>query len=218
MRTKVWFLMSMMGFGAFLGGCCTAEKEKLAQLTQDYETQAEQLRLCNDQLDANQGDLTACRDKLSEAMNRIGSLGVALEEARKKPTLPPGWQAKTGGMVMTSLPSQVLFAPGQAKLKGAATGDLKRIVSQINANFPGRDVYIIGHTDSDPIRKSNWRDNLDLSLQRSAAVARFLTKQGFSPKRVIAAGCGEHRPIASNATSKGKAANRRVEFWVLRPQ
>jgi len=217
MRANVHVLATLVGLTILVGGCCEKEKQLNTQLTQENETLADQLQQANEQISSQEADLVVARNKLSEAMNKITGLGTELDEARKQPRLPKGWQARKGGMVMKSLPNKVLFAAGKADLKREAPANLQRIVSEVNLNFPGRDVYVIGHTDSDPIRQSKWRDNLELSLHRAASVARFLIKRGLNPKRVIVSGCGEYRPIASNLTTTGKADNRRVEFWVLNP-
>ncbi|MCC6335183.1 MAG: hypothetical protein IT380_14485 [Myxococcales bacterium] len=37
----------------------------------------------------------------------------------------------------------------------------------------------------------------------------------MKPGRLLAAGCGQYRPIASNATPKGRAPNRRIEVLLL---
>jgi chemotaxis protein MotB len=44
----------------------------------------------------------------------------------------------------------------------------------------------------------------------------FLTeKAGVDPRRVGAAGYGEYRPIADNATPEGRARNRRIAITIL---
>ena len=46
------------------------------------------------------------------------------------------------------------------------------------------------------------------------AVQEFLVAQGVSPTNVTAQGYGEADPVADNATSAGRAKNRRVEMVV----
>ncbi len=73
-------------------------------------------------------------------------------------------------------------------------------------------IKIIGHTDSDGSESSN----LELSKKRAIAVMNSLTNQyGIAKNRIITDGKGESNPVASNATSNGKAQNRRVEFIKL---
>ncbi|MHC4074708.1 MAG: OmpA family protein [Planctomycetota bacterium] len=62
--------------------------------------------------------------------------------------------------------------------------------------------------------KDKWKDNLELSAQRAITVARYLIQRGIPENEIRAVGCGESRPVASNASSAGKARNRRVEIVV----
>ena len=75
-------------------------------------------------------------------------------------------------------------------------------------NFPDWHLGIIGHTDSagDP------EHNLHLSLDRALAIEAALVDRGVDPQRLVTAGLGEGRPIASNASPDGRALNRRVEL------
>jgi chemotaxis protein MotB len=118
------------------------------------------------------------------------------------------------GTVTVTLPNTILFSPGKAILKKATSADLDHIYSVINSQYGGKLVDVVGHTDSDPIRKSKWKDNWELSAQRALAVTRYLIKRGISPETVRAVGRGESQPVASNTTASGKAQNRRVEIVV----
>ena len=73
---------------------------------------------------------------------------------------------------------------------------------------------VVGHTDTDPIKKSKWKDNWELSAQRALSVLRYLVKRGITKEKIQAVGCGESQSIASNSTASGKARNRRVEIVV----
>jgi len=72
-------------------------------------------------------------------------------------------------------------------------------------------VVIAGHTDSDG--EANY--NLTLSQHRAEAVRKYLVNAGIRPERITAVGYGEERPIADNATEKGRRLNRRTEFTIL---
>lgn len=72
-------------------------------------------------------------------------------------------------------------------------------------------VEIGGHTDS----TGNAAKNLKLSQDRAQAVLTYLTNKGIDAARLQAKGFGPNVPIADNATTEGKATNRRVEFQIL---
>jgi len=86
----------------------------------------------------------------------------------------------------------------------------------LREKYNGKQVDVVGHTDTDPIRKTKdkWKDNWELSAERALTVARYLIQRGIAEDKIRAVGCGESRPIASNSTASGKAKNRRVEIVV----
>ncbi len=86
---------------------------------------------------------------------------------------------------------------------------LIEVAGVLRAN-PHMRVRVEGHTDN----AGNPRDNLRLSRARAASVRRFLIEHGASPRQVRSRGYGEARPIASNATPRGRFRNRRVEFHI----
>ena len=72
-------------------------------------------------------------------------------------------------------------------------------------------IIVEGHTDS----KGNDDYNMDLSEKRAAAVARVLVRElDLRSDQVTPIGFGEARPIATNATDRGRLANRRVDLKV----
>ena len=120
----------------------------------------------------------------------------------------------TAGTITVTLPNAILFDPGKADLKKATSTELDHIRSVLQDRYSGKQIDVVGHTDSDPIKKSKWKDNWELSAQRALSVVRYLVDHGLPRDKVKAVGCGEARPIASNATVSGKAKNRRVEIVV----
>ncbi|HJL20133.1 MAG TPA: OmpA family protein [Sandaracinaceae bacterium LLY-WYZ-13_1] len=81
-------------------------------------------------------------------------------------------------------------------------------VAQVMRDFPDITVEIQGHTDS----RGRDEYNMELSQERAEAVRSYLMQQGIAGERMTARGYGESRPIDSNRTAAGRAANRRVEF------
>jgi outer membrane protein OmpA-like peptidoglycan-associated protein len=102
----------------------------------------------------------------------------------------------------------IYFAFGSAKLVGESDLALSQ-VSKVLADNPTWVVTVEGHTDSIGTRAAN----LDLSKRRAAAVRDALvTRFGVASARLSAAGYGDTRPVAPNATIEGRARNRRVEL------
>lgn len=101
----------------------------------------------------------------------------------------------------------VHFQTGKAVIKPESYGILNTVATVLK-DFPDIKVEVQGHTDS--VGNDNY--NLRLSQQRADAVMEYLVGQGIDPRRMRAVGYGETRPIESNRTARGRAANRRVEF------
>ena len=55
-----------------------------------------------------------------------------------------------------------------------------------------------------------------LSQERSEAVVAYLVGKGVAAERLSAKGWGEEKPVGSDDTDEGKAANRRVEFIIVK--
>ena len=216
MKVNRRFVVGMFVVAPFVLGCCCNERKRITLLTADGEVLGAQLAEAKAKLVASDEEIARCREALSSANAKADALqgGIAKTQEAGKPVA--GWEQQ-GEAAMKSLPERVLFEPGKADLKNEAFAHLNRIVDEIRQNFPGHEIYVMGHTDSDPIRKSGWKDNLALSLQRAATVTRYLVKQGLNAKQIVTAGAGEFRPVAANTTNSGKASNRRVEFLVLKP-
>ena len=100
----------------------------------------------------------------------------------------------------------VLFRTNEATLMPGAELQLDRLVAALAAN-PGRLVVVEGHTDS----QGSAAYNLALSMRRADAVRDYLVRKGHPADMVRANGIGQDSPIADNATSEGRANNRRVE-------
>jgi OOP family OmpA-OmpF porin len=73
-------------------------------------------------------------------------------------------------------------------------------------------VLIEGHTSSEGERVYN----LDLSRRRAESVKRYLSEKGVDAERLQTVGFGPDRPIADEATKKGREQNRRIEFKIVR--
>jgi len=105
--------------------------------------------------------------------------------------------------------SDILKPEGRELLDAIATG----LVGSPNH------IRIEGHTDNVPISSSKFPSNWELSTARATMIVAYLiSKFGFSPELVSAAGYSEFRPIATNDTAEGRARNRRVDIIVLNPQ
>jgi len=86
---------------------------------------------------------------------------------------------------------------------------LDQAVEVLN-NFPELRLQIDGHTDDQGADAAN----MTLSDARAAAVREYLIARGIDSSRLLSKGYGETAPVGDNKTSKGRAANRRIEFSI----
>jgi chemotaxis protein MotB len=117
-------------------------------------------------------------------------------------------------MVIT-IPSSITFGSGRAELSNGGRSALTVVARTLLNEFSAGEYWIEGHTDNDPIVKSKFATNRDLSLARAMAVLHYLVEEtGVPDGQCVVAGWGEYRPVAANDGDAGKARNRRVEIVV----
>ncbi len=71
-------------------------------------------------------------------------------------------------------------------------------------------IRVEGHTDN--VGGDNY--NMDLSSRRARSVMNYMVGKGVAAPRLTSKGFGFRKPKASNATPRGRAINRRVEFII----
>jgi len=120
---------------------------------------------------------------------------------------------RTDRGVRLRLADRLLFPSGLAAIQPRGRRLLDRLLPLLS-QFRGR-IEVEGHTDNVPIRTSRFPSNWELSAARAIAVVRHLRAAGLAPGRLKAVGYGENRPVAPNATAKGRARNRRVAIVLV---
>ncbi|MBK52792.1 MAG: hypothetical protein CMQ45_10465 [Gammaproteobacteria bacterium] len=119
---------------------------------------------------------------------------------------------REGSDVILTLPSTNGFSSGSAALRPGFLPLLNRIG---DALIPVKRIARIeGHTDSVPLAfGGRYRSNWDLSSARAASVADYLLEQRYrNGGEIYIAGFGDGKPVSTNETEAGRAANRRIEI------
>ena len=106
--------------------------------------------------------------------------------------------------------ANVNFDFSASKLTPAAKKILDEVIAVVKQHG-FTTITLVGNTDS---KTSKVFDNLKLSNDRSSAVLNYLKKALGSKIKITKAGVAAKQPLASNSTSEGQAANRRVEISV----
>ena len=118
------------------------------------------------------------------------------------------------GVVYISLADNMLYKSGSYEISSKA-GDVLGKIAKIIQDYKDYDVLVEGNTDTDPISRTNIRNNWDLSALRASSVVQALQNTyGINPKRLTAGGRGEFNPVAGYDTGEGKARNRRTEIII----
>lgn len=115
--------------------------------------------------------------------------------------------------------TDVLFASGSAELSEEGRRSLAPIadaIIQLTDEIPDDLDWVLrvdGHTDRVPLGpNAPFESNWELSTARSLSVITYFESRGVPPRRLLAAGFGEHYPIAEGRTQDAYARNRRIEL------
>ncbi len=201
-----------------------ADNQRLQALLAQQQQQSAQLQAAlrgsRDKVADLRDDLTAER-RSKEAYAGQGSVPAEEVGFSAGGTLPlasiSGAEVSQDGQaVRIRLDGAKLFASGKASIVNSSANSklLDDVVVALRRNYTGRRITIEGHTDSDPIRRSRWKNNQQLSQARAEAIYHALRRRGVPEQLLTVAGYGASRPVADNSTKAGKARNRRVEIVV----
>ena len=118
-------------------------------------------------------------------------------------------------VVMINISDKLLFQSGSANVNRKAYPLLERLANVINSE-PAMEVMVEGHTDDTKIRKSDFKDNWELSVDRATAIVRLLQDNyAVDGKKMIASGRSSYNPIVENDTWENRATNRRTRIVIL---
>ncbi len=191
--------------------------------------QTEKLEAQQQLIGQQEAYLLAANDELTDMRNQMQTIAVLrlsiLEQIRESIVEVMGDASKVsiGDNGNIILSDSVLFDLGSADIKPDSVGVLDELVDvfykflsdEENAKYVDS-IVISGHTDI----TGTAQTNRDLSTDRANSVISYLLtgKNGILndyAQYFCAAGYGATRPVASNDTEEGKAANRRIEISMI---
>jgi chemotaxis protein MotB len=210
-KNMVVICIAMVAVSMLTG--CTNWKKKYGALDVEHQNLKGRYENCVASLDSSAAETAKMRQQLEDMKKKIQQGGSTQKETGFTGDVKVD---PNKGTITVTLPNSILFSSGKATLKNSTSAELNQIYSVLRERYSGKKVDIVGHTDTDPIVKTKnlWKDNWDLSAGRALTVVRYLVDQGVTPKDIRGVACGQSRPVASNASSAGKAKNRRVEIVV----
>jgi chemotaxis protein MotB len=185
------FLTLMFTFFAALYALSSVDKEKVGKFSRSLQQAFNVIELPVQESDDYQKKVAG---EISGVVSNVEGVNV---------------KGDPRGVVIT-LSNDTAFVSGSADIKDGMRASLEQIADTLNKN-PGR-IVIEGHTDNLSVSGGKYKSNWELATARAAGVLHVFIKKGIDPNRIIIAGYGEFRPVASNELPEGRAKNRRVEI------
>jgi chemotaxis protein MotB len=148
-------------------------------------------------------DLSTLANRMAQAMAKLVMVDKVIIRQHKD------W-------LEVEIQNDVLFPSGSAILSAEAIALMRTVgLALADINNP---IFIEGHTDNVPINTIQFPSNWELSAARAASVLKLLSENGVAPSQMTVLGYGEQRPLQTNETVEGRAANRRVILAILEPE
>ncbi len=178
----------------------------------ELREESDQLKKLRDELNAQVKDL---QDKLTQRDETLRDIRKDLEIATGKK-----WTVFAGGLKVP-IEGDILFSSGKIDIKGDGKKVLRNLQESVNKVMKQHNVGIAyiridGHTDTDPIKSSDYTDNWVLGAERANAVRKYLYELGgWKAHKMYLSSFAYTMPVDKDATKKAKAKNRRVEIYIV---
>lgn len=117
---------------------------------------------------------------------------------------------REGDNIRLVMPGNITFETDSYNLRGSFYSTLNS-VGTVLAKYADTTLRVTGHTDNTGSRQYNQ----NLSERRAGSVADYLVTRGVARTRMLVQGAGFDQPVADNTSTAGRAANRRVELYIL---
>jgi len=208
---------ALVGLPFLLLASCASPKTM-----KQYQDELRALREERTQLKKENRDLRTQNESFESAMVEANAKPVEADLLGPNPELDKhdvDYYTDRYGNSVFSVSSDVTFSSGKAELTKKGREALQAVARELNEKHAGGSYWIEGHTDTDPIKKSKWESNRDLSVERAMAVLHFLVEECAVPDdKCVVAGHGQYQPLTPNDDNASKARNRRVEIIVRKAQ
>lgn len=184
------------------------------EMTEADKEKAERIAKLREEMAASEQELLELRKQRDAAEKRAAAFRNLTDRFRALVDTGKLQVGFRNGQMVLKMPSEILFASGQAELSEAGQTALAEVLTVL-MDFKDRRFVIAGHTDDKPIKTRKIRNNWELSTARALSVTEFMIEGGFPPGNVAAAGYGQFDPAAPNDTDENRALNRRIEIILV---
>lgn len=119
-------------------------------------------------------------------------------------------------VVRISIKNSILYSSGSSWVTAKSLPLIEKL-SEIIKSEPSMEVLVEGHADTMPVAYGSYlEDNWMMAARRSVAVVRVMESRcGVNGGQLIASSRSHFKPIADNASSEGRAQNRRTTITLM---
>ena len=221
MRLRHLIVFTTCSAALLLSGCTTRYQELLREKDMEIrklENDNAQLAAARADAERREREAQSALRGLQEAPARPAEAATGNSDVERVARDLPGLDVRyKNGRVSIGIDNTVTFDSGSAQLKSSAGQVLAKVGKVLERDFAGHRIYVEGHTDTDPIRKTadRFRSNRHLSAERADAVAAYLIdKCGIAERNIVVVGYGPFDPREVGRGDAAKSKNRRVEIVV----
>jgi flagellar motor protein MotB len=198
----------------------------LARSRQESDVMQAEIAALRDQLASTSTQLAQARvaglppgaaDKPPRTSNDggVATTPVVMQSAMTQLKLPDLTPRFDGAVVRIDISADRLFEDATANLLPEGAAVLTQVSNELERVYPVHFIGIEGHVDTEPLQNASWSSPHQLTVARSAAVFDFLTtRTSMHENQLFIVAHGANHPLVSNATSVGRARNRRIELVV----
>lgn len=211
--SRVMGMVGLLVVAMGLTGCNNKLKDENARLLSENASLRDQMSQTEEALQSAERQRADLAAEASRYRQQVSDLQNAKPSQPQQPGVfdnIPGVKGEyRPGEVAAVVEGDLLFDSGKTTLKASAKSSLDQVARVLNSQYSGKTIRVAGHTDSDPIKKSQWKTNDRLACERAMAVKDYLVSKGVDSKRMYVAGFGPNEPKGT------KAQSRRVEVVVM---
>ena len=208
MKTKrLMSLLALIAATTVVG--CKNNQQTVDELTTENESLRKQLDDRNAALESADRERQAAIARADEADKSKGAAGTAGAGDKNFSGIEGVTANQIGNELHVSIEGDVLFDSGKTALKENAKKSLDKVAAILKDKYAGKYIRVAGFTDTDPIKKSGFKDNYYLGFDRAYSVREYMIKKGLEGNVISLSSFGPDVPL------KTKAQSRRVEVIVV---
>lgn len=213
MRQKIMTVITGLAISFSMLGCNSNLQTENDLLKNENEELRAQYKESNVALQAADDDLRRIQSDLRAEQEYSAELQTALDT---RPETISIFENISGVDVTLrdkdlalTVASDLLFNSGSATLRNSAKNTLSQVASALSSTYPNQSIVIMGYTDTDQIKKSNFKSNWHLAFDRAWSVRDYLVSKGVKKDRIAIESWGPTKPLST------KEASRRVDIVVV---